>query len=113
MVPDRFQAPIRAPTASRMNTAPSADVTPPITASRTEASVYPFLNATRPAKTALTISAICSGPSAASVPKVTIVRPIRRLGTRTDAPLPQRQALGVEQVLQGAELRGKDDRKDR
>src|SRR5438132_8995456 len=32
---------------------------------------------------------------------------------QTDAPLPQREALGVEQVLQRAELRGKDDRQDR
>ena len=85
MVPERFQAPIKAPTASRMNTAPRAVVTPPIAASRTDATVYPFLKATRPAKTALVRSAIWSGPFAASTPNSTIVSAIRTVSTTTGA----------------------------
>src|SRR6187549_48482 len=71
-----LNAPIRAPTASRMYTAPSAELTPPTAASRTRAAVSPFLYATPPATTALPNRATCSGPPVASVPNSAIVSPI-------------------------------------
>src|SRR5436190_10312589 len=68
-----------------MNTAPRAVVTPPMAASRTAATVWPFLNATRPAKTAAVINAICRGPSVELVPNSTIVRTMSTIRTTTGA----------------------------
>src|SRR6185369_17652005 len=95
-----FQVPMSAPTASRMNSAAMPEATPPIAASRTWATVWPFLNAIRPATDAARRSATCSGPAVASTPNVITVRAIsamsaisgmtasRRLGDRgpTGAP---------------------------
>src|SRR5204863_1745300 len=57
----------------------------PMAASRTEATVWPFLKATRPAKTAAAINAICRGPSVELVPNSTIVRAMSTIRTTTGA----------------------------
>jgi hypothetical protein len=75
-----FHVPINAPTASRMKTAPIAEVTPPTAASAIAATVYPFLNAIRLANAALRKRATWSGPSVAPTPKSQIdvaISPIR------------------------------------
>ena len=75
------RSPISAPTASRMNTAPSAEQTPPMAASRTRARRVPVLERDeRRRRAALVSRATCSGPPVASVPKramVSAMRPIR------------------------------------
>src|SRR3954467_11107528 len=81
MVPAMFQVPIRAPTASRMKTAPMAAVTPPTAASATAATVCPFLKATRLAKAALRSNATWSGPSVALTPNSEMVSASRPIST--------------------------------
>ena len=76
-----FHVPIRAPTASRMKTAPIADVTPPTAASAIAATVYPFLNAIRLANAALTNRATCNGPSVAATPNSQIDVAINTIST--------------------------------
>ena len=73
MVPAMFQVPMSPPTASRMKIAPTAEVTPPMAASATAATVNRFLNAMRLANAALRNSATCSGPLVASAPNRAIV----------------------------------------
>src|SRR3954454_12336758 len=76
-----FQVPISAPTASRMNTALSAELTPLTAASRTVAPRCPFLNAIRAANAALSSRATCSGPSVADVPNNWMVDASSRIRT--------------------------------
>ena len=63
-----FHVPISAPTARRMNTAPSAEETPPIAALADAAPLWPFLNATSPATSALVEQRDLQRPAVASVP---------------------------------------------
>src|SRR6187455_2279803 len=114
-----LNAPIRAPTASRMYTAPSAELTPPTAASRTRAAVSPFLYATPPATTALPNRATCSGPPVASVPNSAIVSPISATrattgmsassidGSRTRDASSSR--IGTSSFMGGRSLRGGHD----
>ncbi|SKX73353.1 Uncharacterised protein [Mycobacteroides abscessus subsp. abscessus] len=69
MVPDRFQVPINAPTASRMNSADVIDESAPRLASSTSSHRYPFLNRIRVTIAQHSMSATWSGPSSASSPK--------------------------------------------
>ncbi len=78
-----FQAPMSAPTASRMKTALMAEVMPPTAASRILAVLWPFLNATRAATMALVKSATWSGPPVASVPNRAMVRAMRKISATT------------------------------
>ena len=92
-----FQAPMRAPTASRMKTALMAEVMPPTAASRTLAVEWPFLNATSAATTALVKSATWSGPPVASVPNRAMVSAMRKMSAMTGISASSR--LGSRGVL--------------
>ncbi len=67
-----FQTPISAPTISRIKMADMASEMPLTISSPSFSQVWPFLCATTAPTTALISSATCSGPVAASIPKITI-----------------------------------------
>ena len=68
MVPDRFQVPISAPTASKMNIAVTIEDSPRRPDSAISSQLCPFRRMTTAVTMQHTTSAVWSGPSSASRP---------------------------------------------